>query len=140
MPDIPDRIPAPGEHLEWVGLLKCCTAFEAFCKAYTADPWPERVADFLILHRDFPHSIRFSALKIGNSLRTIGDESLARNRAETDRLAGRLRATLDFTRIEEILAGGLHTFLLGIEDQCARIHEAVYETFIEYPVEVALAG
>src|SRR5580704_3564618 len=25
------------EHMEWVGLLRSCTAFEAYCKVYTAD-------------------------------------------------------------------------------------------------------
>src|SRR5579864_8509383 len=33
---------APEEALEWVGLLRCCTAFEAYCKAYTADLRPDR--------------------------------------------------------------------------------------------------
>jgi len=34
------------EHMEWIGLLRSCTAFEAYCKVYTADLRPERVAEF----------------------------------------------------------------------------------------------
>ena len=49
------------EYLEWIGLLRSCTAFEAYCKAYTADVRPDRIAEFLVLHPRFPHSIRFSA-------------------------------------------------------------------------------
>ena len=48
------------EYLEWVGLLQYCTAFEAYCKKYTAELRPLRVAEFLLLNPDFPHSVRFS--------------------------------------------------------------------------------
>src|SRR5438445_6154773 len=34
------------EYLEWVGLLKSCAAFEAYCKTYTAEIRPLRVAEF----------------------------------------------------------------------------------------------
>ena len=45
------------EHMEWIGLLRSCTAFEAYCKVYTADLRPERVAEFLLLNPEFPHSV-----------------------------------------------------------------------------------
>jgi uncharacterized alpha-E superfamily protein len=140
MPDTPERVAREGEHLEWIGLLKCCTAFEAFCKEYTVDARPDRVAEFLILHPDFPHSIRFSAKAAESALNLIGHESRAYNHVETDRLVGRLRSTLDFAHIDEILSGGIHSFLEGIERQVAQIHGAIHYTFIEYPIESALAG
>ena len=46
-------------YLELVGLLRCCTAFEAYCQVYTADLSPERMLEFLLLNRDFPHAIRY---------------------------------------------------------------------------------
>jgi uncharacterized alpha-E superfamily protein len=139
-PAPPDGDSGTGEHLEWVGLLKTCTAFEPFCKAYTADPLPERVAEFLILHPRFPHSIRFSANKVASALQAIGEISSARERAEADRLAGRLRATLDFAHIDEIMAMGLQPFLDGVLRQCALVHESLCETYIDYPIEAALAS
>ena len=39
------------EHMEWIGLLRSCTAFEAYCKVYTAELRPERVAEFLLAQR-----------------------------------------------------------------------------------------
>ena len=42
------------EYLEWVGLLKSCAAFEAYCKNYTAELRPLRVAEFLLLNPEFP--------------------------------------------------------------------------------------
>ena len=46
-------------YLELVGLLRCCTAFEAYCQVYTADLSPDRILEFLLLNRDFPHAIRY---------------------------------------------------------------------------------
>ena len=138
-PEPPDGDTGTGEHLEWIGLLKSCTAFEAFSKAYTADPLPDRVAEFLILHPRFPHSIRFSVERVASALRAIGESSSARNKAEAHRLAGRLRATLGFAHINEILSAGLQPFLDDIERQCALVHQALYDTYIDYPIESALA-
>jgi uncharacterized alpha-E superfamily protein len=55
-----DPAVAAAQHLEWVGLLRCCAAFEAYCKVYTADLQPIRIAEFLLLNDEFPHSVRFS--------------------------------------------------------------------------------
>ena len=53
-----------GDYLEMVGLLKSCTAFEAYCKVYTADLSPERIAEFhttlLSIHRRVRKLIRSS--------------------------------------------------------------------------------
>jgi uncharacterized alpha-E superfamily protein len=136
----PDGEIGTGEHLEWVGLLRCCTAFEAFCKAYTADPLPARVAEFLVLDPRFPHSIRYSVNRAETSLRTIHEMSGGRRRSEANRLAGRLRAAVEFAEIGEILAAGIQEFLDGIQKQNAAVHEALYLTYIDYPIEAALAS
>src|SRR6202167_5649566 len=67
-----DREESDPVHLEWIGLLRSCTAFEAYCKAYTADLKPDRIAEFLVLHPSFPHSIRFSAGALEKPARGIG--------------------------------------------------------------------
>jgi uncharacterized alpha-E superfamily protein len=61
------------EYLEWVGLLKSCAAFEAYCKTYTAELRPLRVAELLLLNPEFPHSVRFSVEMIHTALRAIGE-------------------------------------------------------------------
>ena len=69
----PDQSVDGAEYLEWVGLLKSCDAFEAYCKAYSAELRPQRVAEFLLLTPEFPHSLRFSAEMIRTALRLVGD-------------------------------------------------------------------
>ena len=63
------------EHMEWIGLLRSCTAFEAYCKVYTADLRPERVAEFLLLNPEFPHSVRFAVDQLRKSLAAVHEAS-----------------------------------------------------------------
>ena len=52
----PERIGEGNEYLDWMGLLRSATAFEAYCKVYTADLTPDRILEFLLLDEEFPHS------------------------------------------------------------------------------------
>jgi uncharacterized alpha-E superfamily protein len=127
------------EYLEWVGLLKSCAAFEAYCKTYTAELRPLRVAEFLLLNSSFPHSVRFSVDMVQASLAAIGE--LTERKAEQPvRLAGRLRATLSFSQIDEIMASGAKAFVENIRSQCAQVHDSIHQIYFDYPVESALAS
>jgi len=127
------------EYLEWVGLLKCCTAFEAYCKKYTAELRPLRVAEFLLLSPDFPHSVRFSVDKIHAALQAIG-ELTERKASAPMRLSGRLRASLSFTQIEEIMTEGLQNYLNNIRSLCAQAHNSIHQIYFDYPVEAAMVS
>jgi uncharacterized alpha-E superfamily protein len=126
------------EYLEWIGLLRSCTAFESYCKAYTADLRPNQIAEFLVLHAGFPHSIRFSADAVETALKEIGGEISGRKSSRVERIAGRLQATLGFGQIDEIMSGGLHAYLDAVLRQCGQVHSALYQTYITYPIEAAL--
>lgn len=126
------------DYLEWIGLLKCATAFEAYCKVYTASIVPERVAEFLLLNETFPHSLRFASDRIETALKAVTDISPSRRANKVLRLAGRLRASLRFAGIEEIFSEGIHTTLNEFAHQCGEIHSGIYQAFITYPIEAAL--
>ena len=127
------------EYLEWVGLLKSCAAFEAYCKAYTAELRPLRVAEFLLLNSDFPHSVRFSVDRVHGALTAIGE--LTDRRADQPvRLAGKLRAALSFSQIDEILAFGAGAYVDDIRWQCGNAHSAIHQVYFDYNVESALAS
>ena len=124
---------------EWVGLLRSCTAFEAYCRRYTATLEPKRIADFLLLDAEFPRSVRFAVEQIENSLRIITRLSGRSNAGRPERLAGRLRASLYYAQVDEIVADNPRQFLENVRRQCALVHTATYHTFITYQVEPALA-
>src|SRR3954468_20117959 len=77
----PERIPEGNEYLEWMGLLRSATAFEAYCKVYTADLTPDRILEFLLLDAQFPHSLRFAIDSMQCALQAIQRES-GKQRAE----------------------------------------------------------
>jgi len=134
----PDQAVESEEYLEWVGLLRSCAAFEAYCKTYTAEMRPLRVAEFLLLNPEFPHSVRFSVDLVHASLARIG-EMTERKAEQPVRLAGRLQATLNFSQIEEILASGAGAYVDSVRWQCAQAHTAIHQVYFDYSVESALA-
>jgi uncharacterized alpha-E superfamily protein len=136
----PDRVPEGNEYLEWMGLLRSATAFEAYCKVYTADLTPERILEFLLLDPEFPHSLRFSIDSLQTALQAIQSAS-GKNRAEElHRISGRLSASLGFASVDEILAGDVVAYLRNIQKQCQAVHETIYHLYVDYSIQTALAG
>jgi len=100
------------DELEWAGLLRSCSALEAYCRHYTADLRPERIAEFLLLNPDFPRSVRFAASRVEAALRTLGRMN-GRVAGRPERLAGRLHASLDYAQVDEVLSEP-HSYLDSI--------------------------
>ena len=136
----PEREHAGYQYLELVGLLRCCTSFEAYCQVYTADVSPDRILEFLLLNRDFPHAIRYCVDGIRNAIESIQLTSDRRPPSQLTAGIGRLHAMLGFTTIEEILHGDTAAFLHDIREQCLRIHELIYRYYVHYSIQSALAS
>ena len=126
------------QYLELVGLLRCCTSFEAYCQVYTADLAPDRILEFLLLNRDFPHAIRYCVDGIRHAIESIQHTGGRRSPDELTAAIGRLHAMLGFTTIGEILAGDTAAFLHNIREQCLRIHELIYRYYVHYSIQSAL--
>lgn len=133
--DVPFKSTVTDDFMEWIGLLKSCTAFEAYCKVYTADLRPSRIAEFLLLNAEFPHSIRFSVQAIHRAILELEKLTESKRAHQLNRLAGRLRANLDYGQIDEIMLVQLNGFLSEIERMIERIHDAVYQTYITYSID-----
>ena len=134
----PDGTPfaAAPTHFDWVNLLKMCSAFEAFCKVHTANIQADRIAEFLIFDPAFPRSVRFAVDQVQSVLRDIGGGGAG----QADRIAGRLRATLDYGLIDDIRNDGIAAFLTETRNQLAAIHYAAHETYIDYRVDAHLSA
>ncbi len=127
------------EYLEWVGMLRSCTAFEAYCKVYTADLTYERMLEFLLLNPNFPHSIRYSIDHLHRSLTAIHQESHQQNVDELMRVSGKLRTLLGYDQISDVFTTGPGNYLRRILQECHHIHDLIYEVYIQYSVQTALA-
>ena len=127
------------QYLELVGLLRCCTSFEAYCQVYTADLSPDRILEFLLLNRDFPHAILYCVDGIRNSIEAIQRTGGRRSPEELISVVGRLHAQLGYTSINEILHGDTAGFLHTIRAQALTIHELIYRYYVHYSIQSALA-
>jgi uncharacterized alpha-E superfamily protein len=108
-----------GEHEQeydfyhWSAILRSVSGFEIYRKVYRDVIKPERVAELLILRPDMPRSLHASLNEVVSNLRLVASDE----DSDTLRHAGRLRADLQFARIDEILATGLHAFLTQFLDR-----------------------
>jgi len=97
----------------WSAILRSVSGFEVYRKVYRDVIKPERVAELLILRPDMPRSLHASLNEVVANLRMVAnDQSI-----ETNRRAGKLRAELQYGRIDEILATGLHAYLTQFLDR-----------------------
>jgi uncharacterized alpha-E superfamily protein len=125
------------DDLDWIALLASCAAFDSYCKVFTADLRPDRIAELLLVHPEFPYSVRYSVERMYVALKAITAQGTARHRAHIGRVIGRLRSSLAFATTTELLAGDLQAFLNGVLDQCRALHSAVHDAYIDYPIEIA---
>ena len=135
---LPDHEHSGYKYLEQVGLLRCCTAFEAYCQVYTADIAPDRILEFLLLNHDFPHAIRYCIEGTLHAIDSIQRSGGRRPPEDLRAVIGRLHAMLGFTTVGEIVAGDATAFLHSIRRQCMAIHEQIYHHYIQYSIQSAL--
>ncbi len=97
----------------WSAILRSVSGFEVYRKVYRDVIRPERVAELLILRPDMPRSLHASLNEVVSNLRMVANDQSV----ETNRRAGKLRAELQYGRIDEILATGLHAYLTQFLDR-----------------------
>lgn len=115
----------------WSAILRSVSGFEVYRKVYRDVIRPERVAELLILRPDMPRSLHASLNEVvGNLALVASDRS-----GETQRRAGKLRAELQYGRIDEILATGLHAYLTQFLDRVNDLGAHISQDFL-VPVPV----
>ena len=97
----------------WSSILRSVSGFEIYRKVYRDVIKPERVAELLILRPDMPRSLLGCLNEVMNNLAMVTSDT----NSETRRRAGKLRSDLQYARIDEILANGLHAFLTQFLDR-----------------------
>lgn len=97
----------------WSSVLRSVSGFEVYRKVYRDIIRPERVAELLILKADMPRSLHSSMNEVLNNLLLVVSDP----HSETVRRAGKLRAELQYARIDDILATGLHAYLTQFLDR-----------------------
>ena len=105
---LPGKGNAQFDFYHWSAILRSVSAFEVYRKVYRNVITPERVAEMLILRRDMPRSLHACMAEVVQNLEAVAND----HSAETQRQAGLLLAELQYGRIDELLATGLHAYLV----------------------------
>ena len=131
-PAVPSRESADNtpDFYHWAAVLRSVSAFETYRKVYRDVITPARVAELLILRGDMPRSLASCLNEVSINLEMVRN----RRSAETERRAGLLRAQLQYGRIEDILARGLHPYLTEFLERINDLGQRVSEDFL-VPVE-----
>jgi uncharacterized alpha-E superfamily protein len=111
--------------VDWVVLLRSCSAHEAFLRTYHREPEPILAAEFLFLDRLFPRSV-FCALYTAESCLAELDPRADRagTADEPRRILGRVRTQLEFGRTDALLEG-LPGHLDAVQDGCREASAAL---------------
>jgi len=110
----------------WSAILRSVSGFEVYRKVYRNVIRPERVAELLILTPTMPRSLAACMNEVVANLERVANAQSS----ETLRRAGRLRSDLQYDRIDEILATGLHAYLTRFLDRVGDLGVGISRDFL----------
>jgi uncharacterized alpha-E superfamily protein len=114
------------DYYHWAAILRSVSAFETYRKVYRDVITPDRVAELLILRDDMPRSLLASLNEVCWNLEMIRNDYSA----NTERRAGKLRAELLYSQIDDILQMGLHAYLTNFLERVNDLGNRISKDFL----------
>ena len=116
---------------DWISLLRCGYALEAYHRRCSVAVEPERVLDLLVTDALLPGSLCHALDGVAVELAAIGPGPHADSSAAVQRSAKRLTSLIhsewpDGEDREELL--------LQVDEHCRNLHQLVADTYFDYPV------
>ncbi|TQK05380.1 alpha-E domain-containing protein [Herbaspirillum sp. SJZ107] len=114
------------EFYYWAALLRSVAGFETYRKVYRDSITPARVAELLMLRADMPRSLLACMERVVHNLKAVRNDVSA----NTERLAGKMHAELQFARIEDILETGLDQTLGRFMENIYKLGNGISRDFL----------
>jgi len=121
--------------VRWSALLKSATALEMYRREHGRIV-PIKVADFLLLNRQFPRSVHYCLIYAQESLREIAGTNVGTFRYRSEQTLGRLRSELEYARIDDVVQAGIHQFVDDFQNRLNKLGEAIHADFFTKPEPV----
>src|ERR1700730_5066774 len=120
--------------IQWMAVLKSCSALEPYRKHYRGQVAPWKVVEFLVKNPTFARSVLFCVSSVDESLHKITgvDRGDFNYRVEAERLSGKLLADLSYITTAEVFEYGLHQYLDRMQLRLIEISKAIYAEFCEW--------
>ncbi len=113
------------DYYQWSAVLRSVSAFEAYRKVYRDVITPLKLAEMLIFRDDIPRSLHFCIKQAFETLQFLKNPQSA----ETLRHAGMLLARLQYGKISDIFAEGLHEYLTAFLVSTQKLSNGVQQSF-----------
>ena len=116
----------------WVTTLRCCSAHEAYLRAYQRAVDASLVVEFLLLDRLFPRSVYRALCQAEDCLAALSP-GVGRSGVDDEarRILGRARTDLEFRRAHELLIE-LPEHLAEIQSACSAAHKAISDRYFRH--------
>jgi uncharacterized alpha-E superfamily protein len=125
------------DELQWIALLRTAGAYQMFRQSQQRAIAPEAVASFLLLDPVFPRSVRYCLERISETLRIIRSSSVPGPPDDLECLSGLVLARWSFTRIDELIATGLHEAIDRLQQDLNELHRLIEQRYFISPTNPA---
>jgi uncharacterized alpha-E superfamily protein len=124
------------DEMQWAAVLRSASALEMYRKRFGRIA-PPRVAEFLVLDREFPRAMQYCILKAQDSLHAIAGSPEGTFCNAAEQRLGQLCAELAFSQAADIVHKGLHEFLDAFQSKLNGVGAAIHDTYFALqPVSV----
>jgi uncharacterized alpha-E superfamily protein len=135
-----EDVGTPIDNAHWTAILKSCSAYEPFLKKRLLGDPAHSVAEFLILDRLFPRSVRYCLSDCRQRVHKVSGRPLAQPGNEAEHMLDALVRWLNLVKIDDFLRAGLHQELVRVINRIDEIGNAIYRTYFDVRVELPRAG
>jgi uncharacterized alpha-E superfamily protein len=111
---VEDQIEHTERNMHLLSVVRSCCAVEAF-RRNAGEIDPDHIAAFLLLERNFPRSVAFSACRASDAIGRISNELSPAMLDPAEGILGRLNAELQFMQPAEVEGDRLAAFLQRIQ-------------------------
>lgn len=120
--------------VRWSALLQSASALTMYRRVHGRIT-PERVADFLLLDREFPRSMRFCLMRVQESISEITGSRPGTFSCRSEQLVGRLRTEMDYTSVDDVVQQGMHEYIDRFQTRLNQIGQALHKDFFTLDTE-----
>jgi uncharacterized alpha-E superfamily protein len=129
--DIRYNLNQTGDIPYWRNLLLSLSGYELYLKSYRTGMDSHNVVDMTLLNVHFPRSVLYSLVRLDRTVRGMSNENIEAA-PQLQKLIGRLRATVEYTDLEQISEVGLHDFLSDVKADLYAFSNALSKSYFQY--------
>jgi uncharacterized alpha-E superfamily protein len=124
------------DSIQWSTILRSCSAFATFRRAFGAQVNIENVVELLLFSTEFPRSVRFCLRHADELLHQVSGVPTGQYSNSAEKITGSLLAKLNFSSSADVLQQGLHDFVDELQATLNSVGQSVFENYVLLPREV----